>query len=990
MDKWDYGFKSNWLVMLDQLSKYIIRKCNRICGFKNRFISLKWKITLAINMIIISVGTLILTINIDHLYHHQSKYESVRYQRENIYIQTLIEQSKDKLFEFSELLLSSSDIKNILLADNPGSIKTVFTRYWNTIQGTTTVGYIALYNSKLSKIGEWGNLLSKSGNRRHIIKTEKIAATVTSESPQSYLACIETCNLYVSYPVLIQGMVSGVLVSSTRLVDLLLIMHKSTKADIGVLVPIDRNYPEFNNLKLDSWGYRISSLTNKQSSYDILYKLERVYSIPEFNKKTLKLQQYNKYYTADFIPIGEGSNAGLMALLYDDTEVMTTIKNEILLVIVIGIVGLLLLQIFITHILWRPLIRLRNTAHTLPMLADSKYETVRNSVISQLDKGIYQDELDILDETTVELSYELEILHNNLEEKNVELSSVITDIKKNRDFVSQLLNNAQILVLTLSKDMKIMSINKFSENILNVGNGELLQANFKDVFPMDKDYEEQFNAMLSGSRDSIKNESVINVNGSDDITIDWIHSILPVSSNEDSYVLSVGSDVSQRKEIEKRLSWLADHDALTGLFNRRRFAQEVKSLLSDSKRYSRTGALFYMDLDDFKDINDTVGHYAGDMVLKAISNILSKNTRETDIISRIGGDEFCVLIKEVDEKDALMLAKKIEGKILNKKILINGKHYSVGCSIGIAMFPEHGDNYTDLLSNADMAMYKSKQSYNNSINLFSKTDFDKESTHDRIYWSDEIKDAIKNNRFALYYQPIINIQNNNISHYEVLLRMLSPMGRIIMPLSFIPIAEKSDLINMIDRWVIKTAILKLQDVHKTEPDITFSINISGKAINDAEFLPMIHDLLISTSVDPSKLIFEVTETVAVSDFEQATLLIENLKSLGCKFAIDDFGVGYSSFYYMKKLPIDFVKIDGSFIKELHRSHDDQVFVKALCEVAKGFGKKTIAEFVENDDVLKLLMAYEVDYAQGYFIGKPSDKLVSEINNRSTYIQIQPL
>ena len=304
------------------------------------------------------------------------------------------------------------------------------------------------------------------------------------------------------------------------------------------------------------------------------------------------------------------------------------------------------------------------------------------------------------------------------------------------------------------------------------------------------------------------------------------------------------------------------------------------------------------------------------------------------------------------------------------QITVNGRTHKALASIGIALFPEHGSNVHDLLAAADLAMYQAKEAGRGGWHLFSDEEKTRERMHTLVYWKEKIEHALLHERFLFYFQPIMHIADKSISHHEVLLRMLDDAGNILAPHLFIPAAEQTGLIHAIDHMVLRKAIAQSAQIQHAGHPVRFSINLSAHAFHDPELLPILTEAFHHYGADPSNFMFEITETAALEDLYAAKELMETIKQLGCSFTLDDFGVGFSSFYYIRQLPIDIVKIDGSFIRNLGNSPDDQILVKALCEVAKGFGKKTTAEFVESEATLSILESMNVDYAQGFLIGVP--------------------
>lgn len=351
-------------------------------------------------------------------------------------------------------------------------------------------------------------------------------------------------------------------------------------------------------------------------------------------------------------------------------------------------------------------------------------------------------------------------------------------------------------------------------------------------------------------------------------------------------------------------------------------------------------------------------------------------TRTTDIVARFGGDEFAIISPETDQLGAINLAEKIASQLALVETNYKNVRYKISSSIGIIQFPLGGLSTNELISNADLAMYKAKAKGKSTWHQFSLDDQARIELEARVLWKQKIEDALEHNSFLLHYQPIMDIRTRTVKHYEVLLRMQNADQSISLPGVFIQVAEQTGLIHKIDHYVLKQAIIKQAELQQNDPDISLSINLSGHAVSDPVLLPLLKKLLLETGANPERLIFELTETAAVADIIQAKDFMLQLNKLGCRFSLDDFGTGFSSFRYMRELPIDIVKIDGSFITDLANNTDDQLFVKALVDVAQGMGKKTVAEFVENTESLSLLHAFGVDYAQGFYIGRPEPKFLT--------------
>ncbi|MBI2472920.1 MAG: EAL domain-containing protein [Planctomycetes bacterium] len=458
----------------------------------------------------------------------------------------------------------------------------------------------------------------------------------------------------------------------------------------------------------------------------------------------------------------------------------------------------------------------------------------------------------------------------------------------------------------------------------------------------------------------------------------WEHAA--ISSIRDSeglitHFLAIKEDITERKRFEAHLEYLANNDPLTNLFNRRRFREELEDWIAQMERHESDGALLFIDLDNFKYINDTLGHQKGDEILINFAYLLRARVRETDIIARLGGDEFAIILPYTDAERAQSIAMQILELARENIHVNNGRFHSVTASIGIALFPEHGNDAEKLLSYADLAMYRAKEKGRNCVSIYSPDQ--KKHYELRLDWEARIHDALKNNKFVLHLQPISNIRHNKIIGYEALLRMIDENDGLIPPPDFLRVAERFGLIHEIDRWVVCRAIHLIAEQRFTERGLFLDVNLSGRAFHDPELLPLIKQEFAATNINPETLVFEITETATIESMADAQHFIATLKSMGCRFGLDDFGIGFSSFSYLKHLPVDYLKIDGSFISELKHNQTDQHLVKAMVEVARGLGKLTIAEFVGCEETVRLLSKYGVDYAQGHYIGHPS--AVSEIS-----------
>ena len=431
----------------------------------------------------------------------------------------------------------------------------------------------------------------------------------------------------------------------------------------------------------------------------------------------------------------------------------------------------------------------------------------------------------------------------------------------------------------------------------------------------------------------------------------------------------IARDTTERVRYEERLRHMADHDQLTGLFNRRRFDEQLKRELARAGRYAAHSAVLSIDIDNFKGINDSAGHAAGDAILVQVARVLGNRFRSTDVVARLGGDEFAVLLSAVGVDEARAAAEDLLAEIRNSPATYGGRPFRISASIGVTAFESDDATAGEVLVNADLAMYAAKTGGRDRVVVYTAPEARKARAMAKLTWSQRIQDALDRDRFVLHLQPILELATGKIKHGELLLRMKGERGKLIAPGAFLPAAERFGLIHAIDRWVVARAIQLVGQSMGAMPQV--GINLSGESVvGDPELLRMIERELERSSVDPSKLIFEVTETAAIANMPEATEFARGLTDLGCSLALDDFGTGFGSFYYLKHLPVSYVKLDGEFIQNLPRSEVDEHMVKAIVGVSQALGIKTVAESVADAETIGLLQKHQVDYAQGYFVGKP--------------------
>jgi diguanylate cyclase (GGDEF)-like protein len=463
------------------------------------------------------------------------------------------------------------------------------------------------------------------------------------------------------------------------------------------------------------------------------------------------------------------------------------------------------------------------------------------------------------------------------------------------------------------------------------------------------------------------------------------HSAAPIFASDGRLIgtVLVFRDVTQTRRMARQLVWQASHDALTGLVNRRGFEEHLERAVIGAKTQNQQHALCYLDLDRFKVVNDTCGHVAGDELLRQVAILLQTLVRTSDTVARLGGDEFGLLFYRCPLPQAAYIARALCDRIQQFRFVWQGKTFTIGGSIGLVVINAESQSRVSVLSAADVACYMAKNKGRSRVHLYQANDSELAKQQGEIQWVGQITKAFEDNRLRLYYQPIVPIAGTKLNggHYEVLLRLIDEAGNLVSPMAFIPAAERYNLMSTIDCWVIRTLfasqgqyfreIWNRRQAQGIQQEYLCAINLSGISINDDQFIDFLHEQFALHQIPPQMICFEITETVAISNLSKATQMIQGLRELGCRFALDDFGSGMSSFTYLKTLPVDYLKIDGSFVKDIVEDPIAYAMVEVINRVGHVMGIQTIAEFVENQTIFEKIKAIGVDYAQGYSVGKPS-------------------
>ena len=530
-------------------------------------------------------------------------------------------------------------------------------------------------------------------------------------------------------------------------------------------------------------------------------------------------------------------------------------------------------------------------------------------------------------------------------------------------------------VITTNQVGKIELFNPIAATLLGLRNTEIKGKSIEEVFSLvDEDSETLLENIVVKA---MHQGATINSQGNSSLVSASFSKRLPVLATAspifDSYNRVTGSvlvfrDVQESRRLSTKLSWEASHDTLTGLANRRAFNQRLETVVNESL----PAILLFLDLDRFKLVNDTAGHSIGDELLKRISEMFVSFFREGDFISRLGGDEFAVILEHCPLEKARELAQNLCTQVEQYPFPWEDRIFTVGVSIGLSQVLENDNSPSKVIERADAACYSAKQTGRSRVHVYGESQQETEY-QEKINRASAISEAIAHERFVLYKQPIVSIckKKRQLHHYEILIRMLDDNNNIIPPNDFIPAAEQFGLMQSVDRFVITKVVRFIQNSRTSQEQVSFAINLSGASIIDERFLTFLDELITREEITSQDMHFEITETAAISNLAKARVFLEHFNSKGFSFALDDFGSGMSSFGYLKNLPIDYIKIDGQFVKEIVGNETDFAMVSSINYLGHMMGLKCIAEFVENDEIYDVLDQIGVDFAQGYGIEKPT-------------------
>ena len=538
------------------------------------------------------------------------------------------------------------------------------------------------------------------------------------------------------------------------------------------------------------------------------------------------------------------------------------------------------------------------------------------------------------------------------------------------------------VILLLNSQYQITYLNPAAESMLGCKLRSVMGKDYRNIINLrniktNRTLHEVINNELTSSMEVKAQEYLLHTpsNQNFPVQLKLIPLLRKSGKGSEFYSLLVLRNISEQKALESRLSMIETYDSLTGVLNRKSFENEVKQLIESTHKHDSVHVLSYFSIDQFQEINDSIGHSSSEALIKTIVKIMKENIKETiDSVARVGGSEFCIVFRERKVVSGVKAIESILKQVVDHSFMSRGRQYPVSLSAGFVVLSNESTSSARVLSEANRACNLASKRGGNRLFAYRSDDKEIQKLEGNFEWVLILKKAIQENRFVMYAQPIHLLEPNEyrkpFSHYELLIRLNDEEGKPIPPTEFISAAEYYSMMPALDRWVIQNVFKKLSTISKQEPMPVFAINLSGQSLNDAVFLDFVLSEVKSSGVNPKILCFEITEQVAVDDISSVNKFISRLKALGSSFSLDDFGTGVSSFGYLRSLDVDYLKIDGSFVKNIVTDNVSRGMVESITQIGHTMDLKIIAEYVENKETKEILNVMGVDYGQGYHISRP--------------------
>ena len=924
---------------------------------RTRFISLKWKLLLLLAGILFSLVIGVSVIS----YLYEARLQQQQRQQHH---QQNIQELEAQVHSAQQLLIKRLEYLTLLLQNDSAPLtgqrmsRTLAQHFSNT----QVLWGIESLKARTATRGE----VLKQGDENPTLR-QLVRQAISDEQPVVGLSCDSGCRALAAVPVILAGGETGGVGVATSLAEVVFKARQQNGFDTGVLLKASQD----EDLQLPGWGFDVVALSNKERVLPQLLALSTQQRLSGAGSYQLEWQGSTVEVTLTHLEGLDDQRQAYWVQVADVSSAYQAIQHTVMVQLGVTLGALVVCGLLLVGLLNRPLNKLIQLAEVLPSLASRDFDRVRQPFqhnTSYLQLGS-DDELSLLVGSTVQLADELERLDREMRARNLKLQRSSRQLSRQRDFASGLLDNAQAVILVQDTQGRCRSLNRFGRRLIADQDWQSGDRRFTDLFgELDQPTGSQMDELYDGLRHHLRHETRCADAYGNQRTLSWSHSVL-TQNDLSNTILSIGMDVTEQVKVERQLRWLANHDSLTKLPNRSHLQNQLSRRINQARDRQQCLAVLFCDLDNFKQINDTLGHPIGDALLMQVAERLTKTVRHQDFVARLGGDEFVILLDDLNHhEDVMAVADKVLLG-LEAPYKIDSQELFASASIGIAYYPDHGQDATTLIKNADIAMYQSKSYGRKQYSIYSHHQSD--GLEERLNLTADLRHAIERGEFHLYYQPQLSIDCQTIVGVEALIRWFHPQLGMVPPDKFIGIAEETGQIVELGRWVINEACSQLARWHQQGlGDLRMAINLAGPQIMSESLLDEVDQALIDSGIEPQQLEFEITEGFVMSQPEHTIARLNGIKDRGIQLSIDDFGTGYSSLSYLKKLPIDKLKIDKSFVFDIGHNRDDEAIARAVIGLGRSLNLKVIAEGVEEAQHVSFLRQNGCDELQGFYFSKP--------------------
>ncbi|MGR9051097.1 MAG: EAL domain-containing protein, partial [Gammaproteobacteria bacterium] len=771
---------------------------------------------------------------------------------------------------------------------------------WEQWQFIWDLENISFFDHQGRQVNSWG--------RRFDTPAASVSQVLLQESPVHSVICPDVCYQQVITPVMGKSALLGVLSLSRSFAEIVIKYKRATDSDIGILV-------EASSAADQRWPYRLSAKTFSDIGFDLLGFVTRRYSIEQLLAHNEILDFNGHYYEIRVGRVQKSAtlNPPFFIFVEDITASIDSLNNDLKFVWLQGVLSFLLSLVFLLIALWYFLRRILTLSKALPLLASHEYNAFRKRIGGRdVSFLLGYDEFDHLNQTVLNLTRQLEHLEYVVRENTLQILEKSQELAGERDFVQQLLDVAPIIIITQNLNGLILGINQAGADTLEEDTDSVPGKLF-DLYlpPSEKQHIEKLNRLRAGKdlqRLQIDG-GLINRTGRY-LDVFWVHSIVPTShERNEAIVLTLGVDISADKIAEQKMLKMALFDPLTGLGNKRRFLSELAHSLAMAKRYGHSVSLLSLEIGTENGKSQLIDKH---FLLQSADN-LRKVMRSTDLLCRMGENRFALIVPNAQQEGCVVFAKKIIAKINEQIFDTEERPVRVGINIGIAIYPMHGATVSKLSTNAEQALRYAKESGTTHYHVFDPGMDNRVRWNQRVHWQTLIEHALNEDKFELCFRPVFNVKAGGVGYYQCIARIRSNDGNELMPFEYNEYAEQLDLSEHIDRMLVRKAVQTLADFKTEGRNIHLSVLLSGSSLSNNQLCNELSQWLRAARVEPSQLIFEICESAVLSNFSEARQFINQVNELGCHFVLYEFGFEFSSFFYLKHLPVDYVKIDGTFI-----------------------------------------------------------------------------